>query len=162
MHESAGSPEPRRDPSAPAPTARLVPELKVADFELSLAFYVELAGFEVLYDRPETGFAYLDLGGAGLMIERDDGMWQTGELDHPRGRGINFQIEVPAVAALHRRFEAAAHPIVVPLEERWYRRGDDRVGQVQSLVQDPDGYLLRFADDLGTRRGPSPDDGPRP
>lgn len=30
------------------PTARLVPELKVADFERSLAFYVELAGFEIL------------------------------------------------------------------------------------------------------------------
>lgn len=138
-----------------APTAGLVPELKVADVARSLQFYVELAGFDVLYDRPEFGFAYLALGGAELMIEQDDGMWQTGDLEYPRGRGINLQIEVADAGALLQRFEAAGHPIVVPLEERWYRRGDAYVGQAQFLVQDPDGYLLRFAEDLGVR--PAPD-----
>ena len=147
------------DPTRPAPasfvpTARLVPELKVSDFARSLAFYVELAGFEVLYQRPEVEFAYLSLGGAELMIERDDGGWRTGALEHPYGRGINLQIEVPDVEALHRRFVAGGHPIMVPMEERWYRRDDVYLGQKQFLVQDPDGYLLRFGEDLGTRTEP--------
>jgi hypothetical protein len=42
---------------------RLVPELDVSDLDLSLTFYTELLGFEVLYVRPEEKFAYLDLDG---------------------------------------------------------------------------------------------------
>lgn len=136
------------------PTARLVPELKVSDFRRSLAFYVELAGFEILYQRPESHFAYLSLDGAELMIERDDGIWRTGLLEHPYGRGINLQIEVPDVETLHRRFLARGYPIMVPMEERWYRRDSLYLGQKQFLVQDPDGYLLRFGQDLGTRSQP--------
>ena len=126
----------------------------MSDFERSLAFYLDLAGFEILYERPEDAFAYLSLGGAELMIERDDRMWSTGPLEHPRGRGINLQIEVPDAAAAHERFLARGYPVMVPIEERWYRRDDVYVGQKQFLVQDPDGYLLRFAEDLGTRPEP--------
>jgi catechol 2,3-dioxygenase-like lactoylglutathione lyase family enzyme len=136
------------------PTARLVPELKVSDFERSLRFYLDLAGFEILYERPEEAFAYLSLEGAELMLDRDGEMWNTGPLEHPRGRGINLQIEVPDAAAAHERFLARGYPIMVPLEERWYRRNDVYVGQKQFLVQDPDGYLLRFGQDLGTRPEP--------
>jgi catechol 2,3-dioxygenase-like lactoylglutathione lyase family enzyme len=135
------------------PTAALVPELKVADFGRSRAFYVDLAGFAVLYERPEQAFAYLQLGRAELMIEQDDGMWRTGPLEHPYGRGINLQIMVADLAALWRRLVDRQHPIMVPLEERWYRRGQLEVGQLQFLVQDPDGYLLRFGEDLGIRPG---------
>ena len=39
-----------------------------------------------------------------------------------------------------------------PLEAAWYRRGDHEVGNLQFLVQDPDGYLLRFFSDLGERQ----------
>jgi hypothetical protein len=35
--------------------------------------------------------------------------------------------------------------------EKWYRAGDRELGQRQFLVQDPDGYLLRFCQDLGER-----------
>ena len=144
-----------RTPSPFAPTARLVPELKISSFARSLAFYVDLAGFEVLYSRPEAEFAYLSFEGAELMIESDDGTWRTGPLEHPFGRGINLQIEVSDVEALHRRFVAGGHPIMVPLETRWYRRDDLYLGQKQFLVQDPDGYLLRFGEDLGARSKPS-------
>jgi lactoylglutathione lyase len=133
------------------PYAALVPELKVSNFEQSLAFYLDCAGFEILYARPEEDFAYLSLGRAELMIERDDGGWRTGPLERPYGRGINLQIEVPDVDAVYRRFTARDYQIMVPLEERWYRRDDAYLGQKQFLVQDPDGYLLRFGEDLGTR-----------
>jgi catechol 2,3-dioxygenase-like lactoylglutathione lyase family enzyme len=138
----------------PAPSGKLVPEFSVSDFERSLRFYVDLVGFEALYARPERAFAYLSLGGAELMIERTSGTWSTGPLEPPYGRGINFQIMVTDLAGLHARLVGADYPIMVPLEERWYRRGDLFDGQRQFLVQDPDGYLLRFAEDLGTRRSP--------
>jgi lactoylglutathione lyase len=40
---------------------RLIPELDVSDLDRSLALYVDLIGFSVLYDRPEEErFAFLD------------------------------------------------------------------------------------------------------
>ena len=39
----------------------------------------------------------------------------------------------------------------MPLEERWYRREDEELGNRQFVVADPDGYLLRFFTNLGTR-----------
>ncbi|MNJ79105.1 hypothetical protein D3C77_770230 [compost metagenome] len=45
----------------------------------------------------------------------------------------------------------AGHSIRKPIEERWYRQGGMLVGQRNFLVQDPDGYLLRFAEDLGMK-----------
>ncbi len=52
--------------------ARLVPELLCTDLARSLSFYVGLCGFRIAYDRPEEGFAYLDLEGAHLMLEEAD------------------------------------------------------------------------------------------
>ena len=137
------------------PSARLVPELLVGDIARSLAFYVDLIGFVVAYDRPEEGFAYLDLEGAELMLEEtaadDPGAWWTGPPEPPLGRGVNLQIEVADIDALAARLEAARQPLFRPLQDRWYRAGALEVGNRQLLVQDPDGYLLRFFGDLGER-----------
>lgn len=131
--------------------AKLVPELLCSDTARSIAFYRDVLGFEILYDRPEEGFAYLNLGGAQIMLEKESDYWFTGKLERPYGRGINFEIEVTDADALCRRVKAAAVPLFREIEERWYRREDEEVGNRQFLVQDPDGYLLRFAQDLGTR-----------
>lgn len=37
------------------------------------------------------------------------------------------------------------------MEERWYRADDREVGNRQFILLDPDGYLLRFYQDLGRR-----------
>ncbi len=50
-------------------TVRLVPELDVSDIERSLAFYINVLGFSVLWSRPEERFAYLDFEGAQLMLQ---------------------------------------------------------------------------------------------
>ena len=139
--------------------ARLVPELTVSDIRRALDFYTGLIGFRILYDRPEQRFAYLDLEGAELMLEefsegpRD---WRTGPLENPFGRGMNLQIEVRDVDALHARLTAAHWPIFWPMEERWYRKDEREVGNRQFLAQDSDGYLLRFFTDLGSRLPPPP------
>jgi hypothetical protein len=46
---------------------------------------------------------------------------------------------------------AAGVPLFGDLEDAWYRQGDIDSGNRQYLVQDPDGYLLRFFQDLGAR-----------
>lgn len=37
------------------------------------------------------------------------------------------------------------------MEERWYRVNEQETGNRQFVVADPDGYLLRFFEDLGLR-----------
>ena len=122
----------------------LVPELEVADLAVSVAFYVEVCGFALSYERREDGFAYLERGAAELMLE------QAGPASG-RGLGMNLQIEVSDVDALRDRVVRAGSKVVRELEERWYRRGDAKRGNRQFVVADPDGYLLRFFQDLGAR-----------
>ena len=43
------------------------------------------------------------------------------------------------------------YPIFFEMEEKWYRSGSNDVCNRQFLVQNPDGYLLRFFQDLGER-----------
>lgn len=138
----------------PSPTATLVPELVVTDIARSLAFWCGLVGFEVRYDRPDEGFAYLGLGGADVMLDEyrpGSRYWLTRPVETPLGNGMNLQIEVEAVAPILDRLAAADWPLFMPVEDAWYRRGDQEVGQRQSVVADPDGYVLRLAEPLGLR-----------
>ena len=129
--------------------AELVPELTCSDLAASTAFYCDILGFQVLYRR--EGFAYLELGGAQLMLEAETGAWTTGERRHPFGRGINIQIMVDDIAALAARLAAAGVTLFRDTAANWYRANDIERGQIELLVQDLDGYLLRFAQSLGTR-----------
>ncbi|HEY1294898.1 MAG TPA: VOC family protein [Chloroflexota bacterium] len=132
--------------------APLVPELYCFDLERSVAFYVDVLGFAVAYERPEDRFVYLQREGAEIMLEQPTGRaFLTAELEHPYGRGINLQIEVADVVALYAAVQAASWPVFLELETRWYRRTDILLGSRQFVVQDPDGYLLRFFEDLGWR-----------
>jgi catechol 2,3-dioxygenase-like lactoylglutathione lyase family enzyme len=134
--------------------ARLVPELDVAKLERSVDFYVGLLGFSVLFERPEEKFVYLTLEGAELMLEEAAGpgrRFRIGPLEYPFGRGVNFQIKVADVDALHARVIAAGLSPIIPLEDRWYPRKTDEHGNRQFVVTDPDGYLLRFFSSLGLR-----------
>lgn len=131
----------------------LVPELMVEDLTRSLRFWVEECDFSVRYARPEEGFAYLELASAHVMLDqrgigRD---WVTGRLDPPLGRGINLQIGVPDAESLARRLVRRGVELFLAPETRWYRIGVQEAGVVQFLVQDPDGYLLRFQSSLGRR-----------
>jgi catechol 2,3-dioxygenase-like lactoylglutathione lyase family enzyme len=132
--------------------AALVPELLVTDLDLSLTFYVDLCGFRIRISRPEDGFAYLALGHAQIMLEElSDEAWQTAALSPPFGRGINMQIEVADITALHTRVTQAGWPLFQPLTTQWYRDGTIEHGQTEFLLQDPDGTLLRFMQHLDQR-----------
>lgn len=139
--------------------AALVPELSVTDLRNSLRFWRDLCGFVVVFDRPEEGFAYLARGGAQIMLDqrgltRD---WETGPMAIPYGRGVNFQVSVPSLAPILAALAAAQWPLFLAPEEKWYRTGTVATGVGQFLVQDPDGYLVRFSVWLGERPIETPD-----
>ena len=137
--------------SLPGPD--LVPELLVTSLQKSLDFWCRLGGFDVLYDRPDDGFAYIARGTAHLMLEqRGTGRnWIPAVLDLPLGRGVNFQVAVPSIQPLLGALREARWPLFMEPETKWYRTGETEAGVAQFLVQDPDGYLIRFQASIGRR-----------
>lgn len=131
--------------------ARLVPELDVFDLEQSRKFWCDILGFQIAYQRPESRFIYLERRGAQVMLCRRNGNWETGLLERPLGRGINFQFFVDSVAPLLDALKNAQWPLFRECHDAWYRVAGEERGNRQFLVQDPDGYLLRFAEDLGSK-----------
>lgn len=134
--------------------SNLIPELKVLDFKQSLDFYTRLGGFKILYERPENDFAMLEINDAQLMIEglsNKSRSWIIGKIERPFGRGMNLQIEVQDVQNLYQNFKKAEYPIFLEMEEKWYRMDDKEICNKQFLVQDPDGYLLRFFEHMDIR-----------
>lgn len=136
--------------------AVVVPELSVTDWRVSRAFYTGLLGFSVRYERPEEGFCYLERERAELMLDQiglgrdfDPGLAAA---PRPLGRGVNLQIQVSAIAPLLEALARAGQPLILPPKDRWHRRGDEELGNRQFVVADPDGYLLRFHEDLGVRK----------
>ncbi|WP_243392645.1 bleomycin resistance protein [Kinneretia aquatilis] len=135
----------------------MVPELAVSDLAASLHFY-RACGFEVRFRRDDPPFAYLELGRAQLMLEQDHAhSWLTAPTETPRGRGMNLQIEVEDVEQLQAQLRQFGCPLFRALEESWYPVSErEEEGQLEFLVQDLDGYLLRFCQVLGSRERPSP------
>ncbi|NRA87549.1 MAG: VOC family protein [Rhizobiales bacterium] len=134
--------------------AKLVPELSVVDIQKSLYFYIEILGFKAKYERKEEFFAYIDLEGAQFMLDqisRANPSWQTAELNQPFGRGINFQIEISDIDKLYQRILKRKLSPFAEIKENWYRADDKLTGNREFLIQDPDGYLLRFFTDLGAK-----------
>lgn len=124
----------------------LVPEFDVFDLSASLDFWCGVLGFRVAYARP--GFAYLERGGAQAMLQTMSGEWDTGPLEYPLGRGLNVEIAVSSLAPLLAALAARGWPLFREPRERWRVTGDRRSGSREVLVQDPNGYLLRFAEAL--------------
>jgi catechol 2,3-dioxygenase-like lactoylglutathione lyase family enzyme len=145
-------------------TAALTPELACTNLKISLAFYLGVLGFNVQYERPEDGFAMLERQGARIMLDEirtafvtgTDRTWLAAPIERPFGRGINLQIQTTNVDDLYAKVRAAKADIFLPIEEKWYRADDAELGNRQFIVKDPDGYLLRFAEDLGTRPATRP------
>lgn len=129
----------------------LIPELSVSDFEKSIYFYVKILGFKVEYKREENNFAFLSLNDAQIMIDKVNDNWNTGDLKYPYGRGINFQIEVDNISRLLTSLNENNYPIFISPKDNWYRVDDKLYGNREFLIQDPDGYLLRFSQDIGIK-----------
>ncbi len=131
---------------------KTIPELSVTNLNNSIQFY-KTCGFKIEYERPEDKFAFLSLEEIQIMLQEisDDDKWEVGKLEYPFGRGINFQLEVENVDIIYNSLKENNYQIAFEIEENWYREDDKLLGCKEFLVQDPDGYLLRFQSDLGTR-----------
>lgn len=109
----------------------------------------------MVYERAEEGFAYLALDAAQLMIDQIGAtrtfVAENAALEFPMGRGMNLQLAVPSLQPILTRLERSAIDLVLPPEEKWYRRGTVEVGNRQFIVADPDGYLIRPFESLGER-----------
>ena len=126
-----------------------IPELSVSNLDNSLAFY-KCIGFKIEYERPENKFAFISLGEIQFMLQEicDNDKWDVAPLSYPFGNGINFQLEVDDVNKIYKSLKANNYKITFEIEENWYRKNDALLGNREFLVQDPDGYLLRFSEDI--------------
>lgn len=127
--------------------AALVPELNVTDLDVSLQFWCELLGFDIAYTRPAARFAYLQRETIQVMLCQINGEWMTGRLEAPFGRGINFQLTISNLDPVVTALEQHGWPLFRPVQEKAYQVGDRLSRSREFLVQDPDGYLIRFAQD---------------
>lgn len=129
----------------------LIPELDASDFERSLSFYTDILGFQIEYQRPERQFAFLSYQRSQLMLEQHNGNWKTGELAYPFGRGINLQITVDNLDKILASLKTHNYPLFVEPADHWYRKDTTLLGLREFLVMDPDGYLLRFSQGIGSK-----------
>ena len=123
---------------------KLIPELSVTNLNQSKEFYIERLGFIKEYERTEDRFIFLSLDGSQIMLEEINDHWKTGDLERPFRRGRNFQIEKsdPKSLALSLRDDELA--LYKDIARTNYRTPNGPKEQVEFIVQDPDGYLLRF------------------
>jgi catechol 2,3-dioxygenase-like lactoylglutathione lyase family enzyme len=129
---------------------KLIVELLVSDLQVSRAFWEGRLGFSVAYHRLEAGFVYLERAeGAQIMLHERKGVWETGPLERPFGRGVMLQVYVASLEELTAKlgdWEVHAGP-----REVWRRHGDREGGAREIFVLDPDGYLVMISQSLGER-----------
>ena len=123
---------------------KLVPELSVKNIEKSKHFYIDILNFKLEYERKKDKFAFLSYQGSQLMIEQINDNWNVGELKHPFGRGVNFQIETNEIEEISKRLKSNNVKIYKDIFKSEYVANGEVFVEQELLVQDPDGYLLRF------------------
>lgn len=121
----------------------LIPELSVSNIDISKKFYLDL-GFKIRYERKENKFCFLQLEGNQIMIEENNDNWNAGKLEHPYGRGINLSMTVSNIEKMYEILKEKNIKFFLDLEIHEYRIDDKISYDKEFLIQDPDGYLLRF------------------
>ncbi len=123
---------------------KLIPELSVTSIDRSKEFYLML-GFRVIYERTHDKFCFLELEDVQIMIEEVNDNWNVGELCYPFGRGINLSMEIKNFDDVYQRIVANKYPLFKDVMKNEYVVNDEVYVDSEFLVQDPDGYLLRFS-----------------
>ena len=122
----------------------MIPELSVFDIEQTKRFYNDL-GFKIEYERPEEKFVFMSFQDSQFMFEQiHDNGWNIGELIYPLGRGINFSIAVDDIEGLYNLVKTLNIEIYRELNRSIYQVNGTEETQTEFLIQDPNGYLLRF------------------
>ena len=123
---------------------KMIPELSVFDIEQTKRFYNDL-GFKIEYERPEEKFVFMSFQDSQFMFEQiHDNGWNIGDLIYPLGRGINFSIAVDDIERLYKLVKTLNLEIYRELNRSIYQVNGTEETQTEFLIQDPNGYLLRF------------------
>lgn len=125
---------------------KLIPELTVSDINTTKKFYTEVLGFKIEYERIKDKFAFLSLGEAQLMIEQINDNWTVGELKYPFGNGINLQIEINNLDSFVKKVKSKNIILFKDIFTSYYQCDNVCYMEKEVLIQDPDGYLLRFSE----------------
>lgn len=121
----------------------LIPELSVTDIEKSKEFYLNL-GFKIMYERKEDKFCFLYLEDNQIMIEEINDNWNVGEMKYPFGNGINISMTVSDIDSFYENIISKKIVLFRKIKTSKYRVDDIIYEDKEFLLQDPDGYLLRF------------------
>ena len=121
----------------------LIPEFSVSNILVSKKFYIDL-GFEIVYESVEDKFCFLSLYDNQIMIEEVNNNWNVGELEYPFGRGSNISMAVNDIDKFYNNVKNMGINLYKDIAVSKYRVDDGYVCDKQFLIQDPDGYLLRF------------------
>lgn len=128
--------------------ADVVPNLVVSDVNRSTAFYRDVLGFEVVTTVPEEPpfvFVWLRRDGVSVFLNAAAGVEGDipGLAARPIGGTATLFVTVEAatpaegVEALWQQVGAKAN-VVMPLKDQFY-------GMREFAVEDPDGYVIIFA-----------------
>ena len=122
---------------------KLTPNLLVTNVERSLAFYVDVLGFERGMTVPEhSPYVFASVTSGAVEIFFNDAATAIKEYPafaaKPLGATGTMYIEVDGVDALHDRLKAAMK-IAMPLVTQFY-------GMREFAIEDPDGYVITFAE----------------
>jgi uncharacterized glyoxalase superfamily protein PhnB len=122
---------------------KLTPNLLVANVERSLAFYVDLLGFERGMTVPEQSpFVFASATSGPVEIFVNDAATAVKEYPAFAGKPIGatgtMYIEVEGVDALHDRIKDRV-TITMPIVTQFY-------GMREFAIADPDGYVITFAE----------------
>jgi catechol 2,3-dioxygenase-like lactoylglutathione lyase family enzyme len=124
---------------------KLIPELTVFDINETKDFYINILGFKLEYERKEENFVFLSFEDSQFMFEQiHEKGWNLGELTYPLGNGINFSIEVKDINKLYVNIKGHNITLYRELMVNKYQAENETIEQKEFLIQDPNGYLLRF------------------
>lgn len=122
---------------------KLIPELSVTDINKSLEFYKNI-GFRVVYKREEDKLFFLELEGSQIMIQQNNNNWNVAVLEYPYGRGINLSIEVKDIEKIYKKVKEHKYKLFLDIETHSYKVEEKVYNDVEFIILDPDGYMLRF------------------
>ena len=121
----------------------LIPELSVTNIENSIKFYTSI-GFKIVYERKEDKFCFIQLEDNQIMIEQINDNWNTGTLEYPFGRGINISMAIENIDEYYQKIIENGIKPFKELTTNKYQVNDILYEDKEFLIQDTDGYLLRF------------------
>ena len=113
----------------------IMPTLKVADLDASIAFYCDVLGFTKVLSLPDAdgkdAYAIVNLGdGTDIGLQVDPATYVS-------GKGIDLMVYVPEAVDLEVRYAEVQGKVEItaPLETKYW-------GDQLFSVTDPDGYLI--------------------